>query len=549
MRLNKLFTLLLALPFFLAGCSNDPEVEAISLTSTLESDVLNFDPEGGNGIITYTLANAPKDAQLEVACEADWVTNINVGTNVAFKVLPNEDAARSTQITVSYKSYSFSVTINQAAREYACDLSFTTATRVSLVGQLPDNNFYIIFTDEQTGSQASLFIIGAEEDLYLKAGTYTDADAGNYYQLTTIYLDENTPIDTTNCTNTTIVEGDVTGGYNITSIFIAADQTRYRVRFSGVIDGMADGYNHITSSPETLQATHITGFYYALDYSITYNYTVYLSDAGVVNDAYVANGKYYALDLYGLNPTFDAEGYLYIPQGTYTFDPTDSQALGSISNAYSSYFVMSASGIGCYASGKYDDATIVVTENSITLDATILGAKHSVTYNGTPKFYVGKSEDRTFEAKMLYGEYYGTEYTETSNYTVWLTDIGFDEEGYAMPGGTYYAIDLYGVEPEIDTEGYLHIPYGTYKLDASNTYPEWSIGGYYSYFYIFDDEGQRVAGGSFEEITAVVSESGITVNASQRGGLITATYVGEPKFYVGTTRAAVQSRRASISIR
>ena len=112
MRLNKLFTLLLALPFFLAGCSNDPEVEAISLTSTLESDVLNFDPEGGNGIITYTLANAPKDAQLEVACEADWVTNINVGTNVAFKVLPNEDAARSTQITVSYKSYSFSVTIN-----------------------------------------------------------------------------------------------------------------------------------------------------------------------------------------------------------------------------------------------------------------------------------------------------------------------------------------------------------------------------------------------------------------------------------------------------
>ena len=529
--MRKVIYLLLALPLFIASCSNDPEVVAPeNLTVTLPSDNLIFTAEGGVGAIGYTIANAPEDAKVEVTCDADWVENIKVSSNIVFSVLPNDDADRSTQMVISYKDQSFTVDIKQEGRVYAHDITFNTAIRIPVVGSLPDHYCYITLSDDSHDSLAKLMLVGQEGDIVLNAGTYCDSLANIESSLNVLYLDEATELPLESCEATIDVDGDV-NGYNIDAKFVDAEGKRYRLRFSGVVKDMADAYNHLTSEPATLEAGFIDGINYALKYSPTYNYTIYISDLGTVDGAFVGNGKYYMLDLYGVVPEFDDEGYLIIPPGTYTFDPESSAYEMSIASYYSAYFVINEARTGYYAYGSYDDATLVVTEDGMTLDATILGAKHTVTYNGTPKFYVGVKEDRTFDATLLLGDYYGTQYSDSYNYNLWLTDLGFDG-GSAIPGGTYYSIDLYGLEPEIDAEGYLHVPHGTYAFDPTGTCPEWSVGASYSVYYIFNEDGSTQDSGSFEAMTVVVSESGVSVEAYSGGARHIVTYEGEPKFLV-----------------
>lgn len=529
--MRKFIYLLLALPLFIAGCSNDHEVVVPeNLTITLPSDNLIFTAEGGVGAIGYTIANAPEDARVEVTCDADWVENIKVSSNIVFSVSPNDDADRIAQMVISYKDQSFTVEIKQEGRAYIHDITFSTAIRLPVVGSLPDNYCYITLSDDSHASLAKLMFIVQEDEIILNAGTYCDSLSNIEASLNVLYIDEDTPLPLESCEATIDVEGDI-NGYNIDAKFVDAEGKRYRLRFSGVIKDMADACNHLTSEPTTLEAGFVDGVYYALKYSSTFNYTIYLSDVGAIDGAFIGNGKYYMLDLYGVVPEFDDEGYLIIPPGTYTFDPESSAYEMSIARAYSAYFVVNEACTGYYAYGLYDDATLVVTDNGITLDATILGAKHTVTYNGVPKFYVGVKDDRTFEATLLLGDYYGTQYTDTYNYNLWLTDLGFDGSN-AIPGGTYYSVDLYGLEPEIDAEGYLHVPYGTYTIDPTGTYPEWSISANYSMYYIFNEDGSTEDSGSFESMTAVVSESGVSVEAYSEGARHIVTYEGEPKFLV-----------------
>lgn len=117
MKLRNLFYLLLALPVIFASCSKEeaakPSVN-FEITSALSYDA---DVNGGNFILTYTLENATNDAKPTVTCDAEWILNLKVGTNITFKVAPNYDEARSTAIVVSYKTKSYTITVNQAARE------------------------------------------------------------------------------------------------------------------------------------------------------------------------------------------------------------------------------------------------------------------------------------------------------------------------------------------------------------------------------------------------------------------------------------------------
>lgn len=547
MKLHKFFFLLLALPLFIAGCSNDPDVQGFQLSLTMESDVINFEAEGGNGIITYTLTNAPKDAKVEVSCDADWVSNLKAGTNIVFSVLPNENQARSTQIVVSYKDQSFTVTINQAAMSYVYDITFTSAERYPLVGQYPDNYIYVILTEETNTYLATLLLVCDEDKNILSAGIYDDANGNTIAQENCIYIiDSETEIAFETCLNYIVVEGDI-NNYSIVGKFTDPDNNVYRLKFNGAIDKMAENINHIESKETVFEANFVNGRYWDQAISNTYNYTIYLSDLDLIDGSYYApNGKYYCVDLYGEEPVIDDEGYLIVPNGTYTVNDNYAYEDWSIGIEYCFYMVRNADSSGAYAHAFYETATITVTDERTVLEVTILGAKHTVTYNGTLKFFVGIEEpiaDREFVANELFGMYYGNEYSEAYNCEVTLTDLGFTEDLEVIPNATYYTIDFYCVEPEIDADGYVTIPYGTYTYDKRNTYAEWTFSKRYSgYTVINADASDYVHDESFDEATVVVTDAGITLTAKINGGNHTAVYNGAPKFYAGQTRAAQRQK-------
>ena len=74
MKLNKLFLLLLALPLAFAACETTPDAPdtpAADPVLTLTSEKsLQYTPEGGNGVITYTLENAVAGTELTATTSA-----------------------------------------------------------------------------------------------------------------------------------------------------------------------------------------------------------------------------------------------------------------------------------------------------------------------------------------------------------------------------------------------------------------------------------------------------------------------------------------------
>ena len=103
-----------------------------------------------------------------------------------------------------------------------------------------------------------------------------------------------------------------------------------------------------------------------------------------------------------------------------------------------------------------------------------------------------------------------------------------------LPGGYYFKIDLFGVEPVIDEEGYLHIPTGTYTLDDNGDKGAWEIGYQWSFCMKMNEQG----GGyefkeNYESAVLEVKEDGMYGEIVIKSGLFAITFEGEPKFYVG----------------
>ena len=147
------------------------------------------------------------------------------------------------------------------------------------------------------------------------------------------------------------------------------------------------------------------------------------------------------------------------------------------------------------------------------------------------------TEPVTFTAESLDAFYNDTQEGACNYYTT-LSDIGLNEEGYELPGGTYYIVDFYGPKSEVDEEGYVTIPSGTYTFDAKNTYSEWTFSKMNSQYYKVGSDGKsNDAEGYFEAGTAVVTADGITLTATIDGVEHTVTYKGTPSVYVGKPAA------------
>lgn len=534
MRLRNLLYLLLALPLFAVGCNNDSDGHGALLSSTMKSDTLKFGTQGGVGIITYSLTNAPRGATVEATCEADWITNLTVDSNILFSVLPNEDGDRSTEIVVSYKEQSFKVTIEQRAQAYVYDITFTSASRLPLVGIYPDNCILVEMSDEATNATLDVMFVCAQNEHILVAGEYNDTIGNILAYFNTFYIDDER-INFENYLNYIVVEGDI-NNYSIDAKFIDADNNQYRFRFNGVIDEMGENINHIPEEDVTMVATEILGTYYEQKYSNTYNYSIDITDTGFSETGdYLKGGRYYTIDLYGIEPVIDEEGYLTIPAGTYTANPNYYDEDWSICTDYSAYTVVNTDFATYYTYCPFDTATVTVTENSLHMEATTGDVKHTATYNGPVKFYVGvaeKMEGQEFVADLLYILDMGTTEAGTHNYYVMVSDIGFDSvTGKSLPGSTFYCFDLYSVAPESNVEGSRTVPYGTYTLDERNSCAEWTIGKRNTDYTITSDDGSDYdVYELFDELTVVISESGINATGVIKGGTHTITYNGAPKF-------------------
>lgn len=129
MKLKNLFYLLLALPLAFASCSDilgDEKEPAKTPNLTVTSSLtVEFEADGGSGIITYTLENAPEGAQVSATCEADWVSDLTVGAMITYKVSKNDGDARDTKIVVSYEQQVVEVSLTQAAKPASTAPKFT----------------------------------------------------------------------------------------------------------------------------------------------------------------------------------------------------------------------------------------------------------------------------------------------------------------------------------------------------------------------------------------------------------------------------------------
>ena len=123
MKLKNLFYIVLALPLVFAACEPTeeptPEVKEPKLTLT-SFDEINFEAEGGQGTITYTLENAVEGVELTATCEAEWVADVTAAESVTFTVEANEESeGRETKVVVAYGELSFEVAVKQTGKAEA----------------------------------------------------------------------------------------------------------------------------------------------------------------------------------------------------------------------------------------------------------------------------------------------------------------------------------------------------------------------------------------------------------------------------------------------
>lgn len=415
--MKKLFYLLLCLPLAFAACTepDTPGVENKEYDLKVTSEtILNFEAEGGKGVIAYTLEEKTRFSPVgqpvvEAFCEATWVSELTVAENITFQVAANEADARETEIVVTYGEQEVKVAVKQAAKE------------------INNENDEVVFEAQ---------ILTGEY-----YGDYYTPDAGNYY--------------------------------------------------------------------------------------------IFFSDYGFSEEgSLLTNSIYYQLDLYGV--LYDGEavnGYIPLPEGTYTLDKNDTMAVGTIGYSYSCYMKTNSSEIEVEVS--FDAAELVVAaDGSCVLTATIEGKKHKVTFAGTStiedKREVNTGGDNVeMEAGYADATYYGDQYSPgvADNFYFFLSDKGFDADGWELPNATYYRFDLFSniVNPE---EG-LAIPYGTYTIDNGSSEP-FTIGAQYSAYYIMDSEGWDYAVSSaITSGTVTISEDGVVADLMIAGAHHVVTFSGD----------------------
>lgn len=472
--MKRLFYLLLALPLVFAACEPDtPEQEVekeavLTLTSDAE---MNFEAEGGEGVITFTAEwkdvtrNSPVPApEVEATCEAQWVERLTVAENITFTVLANEADARSTKVVVTYGDKSFEVAVKQAAKQNEPEPP--TGVNIEAKHLYGDyygdeyspgvGNYYMTLSDLGIDEEGYGYAGGSyyyvdlygplfegEGDITLPVGTYTFDASDSCSEWTIgagysayIAFDENgnslTGEDGLRFTAATLVVTE--SGATLTATI---DGVEHTVTFEGV----ADITDVRTDTGEVIEVT--ANYAYANYYGDQYtpgtadNFYFFFSDLGVDENGWeLPNATYYRFDLY--TEIIDTTNGIYIPEGTYVYDWFDTMQAGTFSDINSAYYVMDDSGWDYIDNSSLSEGSITFTESGVTAEVLINGATHIITYEGDITFTDvsssggGGGEGETLstltEDKVLdiegatvileyYGDYY---YNGTDNWVVYL---------------------------------------------------------------------------------------------------------------------------------
>ena len=250
------------------------------------------------------------------------------------------------------------------------------------------------------------------------------------------------------------------------------------------------------------------------------NFFVVLSDNGLKEDGSVkANSTYYCLDIYAHNYDDMSDGFVTIPAGEYTFDKLNTFAARTFSQMYS-YYIQSGATENDVDDQYYDEATLVVTSEGITLTALIDGKTHTVTYTGSLDIAVEvEPEVEAVELGHAMANYMGDYYNPgvADNFMVVLSDLGWDEDGWELPNAAYYILDLY---TEI-VDGELAIPYGTYALDMTDSCEPNTLSASSTRYILLDNEGwDYVAEAYFVAGSVTVDANGIVAELEDFEGAI-----------------------------
>ena len=479
--MRKLFYLLLAMPLVFAACE-DPEQGvdqpadkeyAAELTLTSEA-TLEFEAEGGEGVITYTAqmvevtreSPAPQP-EVEATCEADWVTDLAVAEDITFTVVANEAEARETKVVVTYSDKSFEVAVKQAAKQNdEPEPEPEPEDGIKFVATYLQGDYY---GDEYSPGVGNYFVylsdLGIDEEGYASAG-------GTYYRLDLygpMFEGEGEvalPVGTYNFdANDTMAEWTIGNYY---SAYIVFDEygnsttgesgahftaatlvvTETGLTLTATIDGQehtvtyegkGDFVDYTAEvAPSEFEANYTYAVYYGDQYSpgAADNFYFFFSDLGVDENGWeLPNGTYYRFDLY--TEIIDTTNGIYIPEGTYTYDCLDSMQVGTFSDINSAYYVMDADGWDYVVNSSLGEGSITFTESGVTAEVLINGATHIITYEGNITFIDvsssgGGGEGETLstltEDKVLdiegatvileyYGDYY---YNGTDNWVVYI---------------------------------------------------------------------------------------------------------------------------------
>ena len=413
--MKKLFYLLLCLPLAFAACTepDTPGVENKEYDLKVTSEtILNFEAEGGEGVIAYTLEEKTRFSPVgqpvvEAFCEATWVSELTVAENITFQVTANEAEARETKIVVAYGEQQVEVAVKQKAKaeEPVNDVVFEAQI---LTGEYygdyytPDaGNYYIFFSDYGFDAEGNILTnsIYYQLDLYgelyegenvggnvpLPAGTYTlDADdtmavgtIGNSYSC---YMKTNSSeIEVKADFDSAVLVVEEDGSCTLTAV---VEGVKHIVTFNGE-SSIADRREVSTGGEDVeMVVDYAYASYFGDQYSpgVADNFYFFLSDKGLDADGYeLPNATYYRFDLY--SEIVNAEEGLAIPYGTYTIGSGSLEPF-TIDAQYSAYYVMDSDGWDYAVSSAITSGTVTFSENGVVADLMIAGAHHVITFSG-----------------------------------------------------------------------------------------------------------------------------------------------------------------------
>ena len=342
--MRQLFTLtLFILGIALAACENSstPEGNRLKVTTPTEVAIGKY---SGEFAIHYDIIGID-DVMAEVSLTSDWlrVKEHDAGSICVMHEENNTGGSRQAAVMLNYEGSTATIVVTQTSEAVTPILTLVGDDTINL--ERAGKKVVINYTLENKNPVDYVYAKTSADWIYSiecnKAGKVTLGVATNMSGKER--------------------ETKVTVGYGTASFDVMIQQAG-----SGDIN---------------FEAPTLWGDYYgdALTPGAA-NYWFFLTDRSFDTEGKsYPNATYYRIDAYG--PLASGSGIVAIPDGTYTYDPNNTYAQWTFTAEWSGFWVTDADAHRGDIL-KFEEATLVVEGNKITLTAKINGENHNVVFEG-----------------------------------------------------------------------------------------------------------------------------------------------------------------------